>query len=47
METKGETKKINISGTTYELIKDDFKCNYRGMINVKNKGEIAMYFVEG
>ena len=47
MESKGEIKKINISGATYELIKDDFECTYRGMINVKNKGEIAMYFVEG
>jgi class 3 adenylate cyclase len=47
MESKGETRKINISGTTYELVKDDFKCTYRGMINVKNKGGIAMYFVKG
>ena len=47
MESKGEAGKINISGTTHELIKDDFDCAYRGMIKVKNKGEIAMYFVEG
>jgi len=46
MESKGETGKVNISGTTYELIKDDFECTYRGMIQAKNKGEIAMYFVE-
>ncbi|HRH02290.1 MAG TPA: adenylate/guanylate cyclase domain-containing protein [Bacteroidia bacterium] len=46
MESSGETGKVNISGTTYELIKDRFKCTYRGKIQAKNKGEIDMYFVE-
>ncbi|HWJ92743.1 MAG TPA: adenylate/guanylate cyclase domain-containing protein [Flavisolibacter sp.] len=47
METTSEPGKINISGATYELIKDRFDCVYRGKINAKNKGEIDMYFVEG
>jgi class 3 adenylate cyclase len=47
MESTGETGKVNISGFTYELVKDYFKCDYRGMIEAKNKGEIAMYFVDG
>ena len=38
--------KVNISGSTYELIKDQFKCTYRGQIEAKNKGEIDMYIVE-
>lgn len=46
MESCGEAGKINISGATYELIKDDFSCNYRGRINAKNKGEIDMYFLQ-
>ncbi len=46
MESSGETGKVNISGTTYELIKDRFKCTHRGKIQAKNKGEIDMYFVE-
>ena len=46
MESSGETGKVNISGSTYELIKDEFECVYRGKINAKNKGEIDMYFVE-
>ncbi len=46
MESSGETGKINISGTTYELVKDRFKCMHRGKIQAKNKGEIDMYFVE-
>lgn len=46
MESGGETGKINISGSTYLLIKDEFKCIHRGKIQAKNKGEIDMYFVE-
>lgn len=47
MEQNSEAGKINISGSNYELIKDSFKCHYRGKINAKNKGDIDMYFVEG
>ena len=47
METSGEAGKVNISGTTYEYIKDYFNCTYRGRIQAKNKGEIDMYYVEG
>jgi len=47
MESSGEVGKVNISGATYELIKDKFECTYRGKILAKNKGEIDMYFVEG
>ncbi len=47
MESSGEIGKVNISGTTYELVKDKFKCTYRGKIEAKNKGQIDMYFVEG
>lgn len=47
MESSGETGKVNISGTTYDLVKDKFKFTYRGKIQAKNKGELDMYFVEG
>jgi class 3 adenylate cyclase len=47
MEQHGETGKINISGSTYELVKDKFNCVHRGKIEAKNKGEVDMYFVEG
>jgi len=46
MESSGEPGKVNISGSTYELVKDKFKCKHRGKIEVKNKGMIDMYFVE-
>lgn len=47
MESSGEAGKINISGTTYEFVKDFFRCEYRGKMPVKYKGELEMYFVEG
>ena len=46
MESSGEAGKVNISGSTYQLVKDEFTCTYRGKIQAKNKGEIDMYFVE-
>lgn len=46
METNSQTSKINISETTYQLVKDKFNCQYRGKILAKNKGEIEMYFLE-
>ncbi|MFY7827572.1 MAG: adenylate/guanylate cyclase domain-containing protein [Flectobacillus sp.] len=46
MESKSEVGKINISGSTYQLIKSSFECHYRGKIQAKNKGEIDMYFIE-
>jgi len=47
MESSGESGKINVSGDTYQLIKDKFNCTYRGKVQAKNKGEIDMYFVNG
>jgi adenylate cyclase len=47
MESSGEAGKVNISGHTYELVRDYFICEYRGRMPVKYKGEIDMYFVKG
>jgi class 3 adenylate cyclase len=47
METNSEAGKINVSESTHELIKDQFVFSYRGQIAAKNKGELAMYFLEG
>lgn len=47
METSGEPDKINISKATYELVKDQFQCTPRGLIEVKGRGEMEMWFVEG
>lgn len=47
MESNSEPGRINISENLYRLVKDDFDCEYRGVIQVKNRGEMKMYFVNG
>ena len=46
LESNGEPGQVNISASTYELVKDKFICSYRGKIYAKNVGEVDMYFVE-
>jgi class 3 adenylate cyclase len=46
MESSGEIGKVNISETTYELVKNEFPCEYRGEVEAKGKGMVKMYFVE-
>lgn len=46
MESSGEPGKINISGPTFQLVKNDIDYDYRGKIHAKGKGEIDMYFVK-
>ena len=45
MQTASESGMINIAQNTYELIKDQFNCTFRGELDVKNKGIMKMYFV--
>ncbi|MCB1139218.1 MAG: GAF domain-containing protein [Leptospiraceae bacterium] len=45
MESSAEPDRINISGHTYEMVKDFFECEYRGKVAAKNKGELDMYFL--
>ncbi|MEP7320109.1 MAG: adenylate/guanylate cyclase domain-containing protein, partial [Panacibacter sp.] len=47
MEQYGEPGKVNISQATFNLVKDIYRCVYRGKIGAKNMGEVDMYFVEG
>ena len=46
MESSGEAGRINISGSTYELVKEKIHCIHRGKIEAKNKGMIDMYFAD-
>ncbi len=46
MESSGKPGKVNISGSTKELLNGKFVLEYRGKVAAKNKGEIDMYFVE-
>ncbi len=45
MESNSEPGKINISDNTYELIKEEFDCEFRGELEAKNRGQLKMYFV--
>lgn len=47
MESAGVAGKVNISGQTYERVKDFFLCEHRGKVAAKNKGDIDMYLVSG
>ncbi len=46
IESLGEINKVNISGSTYDYVRDYFECSDRGKIEAKNIGKINMYFVE-
>lgn len=47
LESNGAVDRVNISRTTYDLVRPYFRCLERGKVMVKNKGELEMYFVEG
>ena len=47
MESQGVPGKIQITRATYELIKDDFICTPRGKIEIKGKGQMETWFLEG
>ncbi|MFT5800588.1 MAG: class 3 adenylate cyclase, partial [Nonlabens sp.] len=47
LEDNGEVGKVNISQTTYELVKAEYDCLHRGKISIKNLEEVDMYYVEG
>lgn len=46
LESSGNEGRVNISGATYELVKDQFTCEYRGKVPAKHKGIVDMYFVD-
>jgi len=47
MESHGESNKIQISSGTYDLVKDFFHFEERGMIEIKGKGEFMAYWLLG
>jgi adenylate cyclase len=47
MEEHGTPGDIQITRTTYELLKDEFVCKRRGTIEVKGKGEMETWYLEG
>src|SRR3954467_5066138 len=47
MESAGKPNRIQITGATYDLIKDEFECERRGTIAVKGKGEMETWYLLG
>ena len=45
MESSSDPGRINVSGITFDLVKDLYDFDYRGKLNIKGRGEIDMYFV--
>jgi len=46
LESASAMNRINISAQTFELIKDEFSCTYRGTIETKYKEALDMYLVD-
>lgn len=47
MESHGERGSIQITEATYELIRDEFRCEAMGSIDIKGKGEMPVWHVLG
>jgi adenylate cyclase len=47
MESNGTPGDIQITRATYELLKDGFDCRRRGTIEVKGKGRMETWYLEG
>lgn len=46
MESNCPAGEINISEATYKLVNQAFTCEFRGEVEVKNKGKMGMYLVK-
>jgi class 3 adenylate cyclase len=46
MEAAGRPGKVNLSQTTYNLIKDHFNCEFYDSLRISDKRKIDMYFVK-
>ena len=46
MESNSLPGKVNISHETYKLVKDKYKCEKRGEVEIKGKGPMTTYFIE-
>ncbi len=47
MESHGVPGKIQMTRATYELIKEEFVCQPRGLVEIKGKGQMETWFLEG
>ncbi len=47
MESHGIPGTIQLTAATYELLRDKYTCEERGVIHVKGKGEMLTYLLKG
>jgi guanylate cyclase len=47
MESQGTPGEIQMTRTTYELLKDEFVCTLRGTIPIKGKGQMETWYLVG
>jgi adenylate cyclase len=47
MESHGTPGRIQITRTTYDLLKDEFECEPRGTVAIKGKGEMETWYLVG
>lgn len=47
MESSGSPGKLNVSHSTWRLVRRYVNSEHRGPIQAKNKGEVDMYFIHG
>ena len=47
MESHGIPGRIQVSHYTYELLQDKYEFEYRGEIEIKGKGEMRTYLLNG
>ena len=47
MEAACEPGKVNVSEFTYNFIRDEFVCKSRGLISMKHKKNMQMFYVTG
>lgn len=47
MEAHGQSGTIQITRSTFELVKDDFACEARGLVEVKGAGRVETWHVTG
>jgi class 3 adenylate cyclase len=45
IESSSTPGKINLSGSTFQMIQSEFNCVPRGKISAKSKGELDMYYL--
>ncbi|MEM9770137.1 MAG: PAS domain S-box protein [Cyanobacteria bacterium P01_D01_bin.73] len=47
MESHGEAGRIQVTQAVYEVLKDDFRFEDRGVIDIKGRGKMATYWLLG